>query len=234
MFLDHVNWKEKVFQGAESLENKLNLVKSDLNKTDTQVTKMTNEVHNIDKEIKTQNTVINDQINAQKGSYSGALKNSRPTTSRNGANRQNLLTNNNNNNHNNNDISNNNNNYNNNINKNSANDGWQLVKKKRKALVGTGRPGAVGTKVMGAPPPSRCFVIERVLNEITGDDLMAHIKTKNSELEIRSLTCLSHEDSTYKKFKLEVSVLDCKVVYDPDFWQWGMRVRPYYRKKKER
>ena len=208
-------------------------MKNDLNKTDTQVTKMTNEVHNIDKEIKTQNTVINDQINAQKGSYSGALKNFWPTTSRNGANRQNLLTNNNNNNnHNNNDISNNNNNYNNNINKNSANDGWQLVKKKRKALVGTGRPGAVGTKVMGAPPPSRCFVIERVLNEITGDDLMAHIKTKNSELEIRSLTCLSQEDSTYKKFKLEVSVLDCKVVYDPDFWQWGMRVRPYYRKKK--
>ena len=60
---------------------------------------------------------------------------------------------------------------------------------------------------------------------------MAHIKTKNSELEIRSLACLSHENSTYKKFKLEVSVLDCKVVYDPDFWQWGMRVRPYYRKK---
>ena len=223
--------EEKVFQGAESLENKLNLVKSDLSKTDTQVVKMSNEVQNIDKEIKTQTTLINDQPNAQKSSYSGVVKNFRPINNRNGANRQSI---NNNNNSNNNNLDNDINNRNDNdiINDNNSEDGWQhIARKKRKALVGTARPGIVGTKVMGAPPPSRHFVIERVLNETTQEDLTAHIKSRNSEIEIRSLTCMSHKDSRYKKFKLEISVEDCKIVYDPDFWQWGMRVRPFYRKR---
>ena len=227
--------EEKVFQGAESLENKLDLVKSDLSKTDTQIVKMSNEVQNIDKEIKTQTTAINDQLNAQKSSYSGAVKTFRPTNIRNGTNRQ-SINNNSNNNNNNFDNDNNNRNdndiINDNNNQNSLDDGFkQVVRKKRRALVGTARPGIVGTKVMGAPPPSRHFVIERVLNETTKEDLIAHINSRNSEIEIRSLTCMSHKDSIYKKFKLEISVEDCKIVYDPDFWQWGMRVRPFYRKR---
>ena len=43
--------------------------------------------------------------------------------------------------------------------------------------------------------------------------------------------CMSHEDSIYKKFKLEISVTDCNIVYAPDFWQQGMRVRPFWKKR---
>ena len=51
----------------------------------------------------------------------------------------------------------------NNNNQSSSNDTWKVVNRKRRALVGTARPGGVvGTKVMGAPPPSRHFAIERV------------------------------------------------------------------------
>ena len=48
---------------------------------------------------------------------------------------------------------------------NKSNEGWQYqrVRQRRVAVVGTARPGAVGTKVMGAPPPSRHFVIKSVL-----------------------------------------------------------------------
>ena len=84
---------------------------------------------------------------------------------------------------------------------------------------------------MGAPPPSRHFVIERVLDETTKEDLLSYINSKDSNLEVRSLTCMSHINSRFKKFKLEISVEDCKTIYDPDFWQWGMRVRPFYRKR---
>ena len=42
---------------------------------------------------------------------------------------------------------------------------------------------------------------------------------------------MSHEESRYKKFKLEVSVEDCKVVFAPDLWPWGMRIRPFFRNR---
>ena len=105
------------------------------------------------------------------------------------------------------------------------------MRQRRAAVVGTARPGAVGTKVMGAPPPSRHFVIERVLGDITTEDLKAHISFKNSDIEIRSLECMSHSEARYKKFKLEISVEDCQAIYNPDFWQWGMRIRPFVRKR---
>ena len=39
---------------------------------------------------------------------------------------------------------------------------------------------------------------------------------------------MSHEDARYKKFKLEISVEDCSIVYDQDFWPWGTRIRPFF------
>ena len=209
--------EEKVFQGSESLENKLNLVRSELDKTDTQMVKMNNEVQILDKEIK-------DQKN-----YAGALKIGVVGNNNRSSANMNTVNNNNNN---------NNSNYNNgsNNNNNSNNNAWQIVRKKRKAVVGTARPtttgaGTAGNKVMGAPPPSRYFVIERALSETTVDDLKSYISSKNINLEIRSLICMSHPESVYKKFKLEVSVRDCKLVYDPDFWQSGLRVRPFWIKR---
>ena len=57
--------EERVFNGSESLENKLSQVNENLSKTETQIVKMSNEVVNMDKEIKT-----------QKNSFSEALKTS--------------------------------------------------------------------------------------------------------------------------------------------------------------
>ena len=115
---------------------------------------------------------------------------------------------------------------------------WQVAgenKKRKKALLGTARPisAASGStnKIFGAPPPSRHFVLERIMNNITKDDISTYIKNKNSELEVRSLECMSHDDARYKKYKLEISVEDCKIVYAPDFWPYGTRIRPFFRKR---
>ena len=204
--------EEKLYQGDECIEN---IVK----KTDDKVVQMFNNVKNIDMEVKTQNTVIQKTIESQVKSYVNAVKTTPVTSNRNSSN---VLQNN------------SNGSSSNNINGNSqniSNDGWKRVQNRRKAVCGTARPGAVGTKVMGAPPPSRHFVIERVLGGITSEDLKAHISFKNSEIEIRSLECMSHSEARYKKFKLEISVEDCQAIYNPDFWQWGMRIRPYVRKR---
>ena len=118
------------------------------------------------------------------------------------------------------------------------NNEWLVVgenKKKKKALLGTARPvpAASGStsKVFGAPPPSRHFVLERVMKEVTDEDIKAYINNKNGELEVRSLECMSHESSRYKKFKIEISVEDCKIIYAPDFWPWGTRIRPFFRRR---
>ena len=42
---------------------------------------------------------------------------------------------------------------------------------------------------------------------------------------------MSHADTRYRKYKLEISVEDCKIVYDPDFWPYGTRIRPFFRKR---
>ena len=115
---------------------------------------------------------------------------------------------------------------------------WKIAgekKKRNKALLGTGRPVPVASgstsKIFGAPPPSRHFVLERVLKNITVEDLTSYIKDKNSNLEVRSLECMSHEDATYKKYKVEISVEDCKIIYAPDFWPLNTRIRPFFRKR---
>ena len=68
------------------------------------------------------------------------------------------------------------------------------------------------------------------MNNITKDDLSNYIKNKNCELEVRSLECMSHADARYKKYKLEISVEDCKIVYDPDFWPYGTK-KTLFRKR---
>ena len=195
--------EEKVFNGAESLENKINSVKNDLDKTGSQVTQVFNDVQNIDKEVKSQNTIIKDQLN----SYAGAMKEKamiKPSVTPPIA----LQV--------------------------PDPSGWQIVnnnKRKKPALVVTARPSGSTSRKLGAPPPSRHFVIERVLNDTIEDDIVELIKSKNNTIDIRSVECMSHEDATYKTFKLEVSVEDCKAVYDPDLWDYGMRISPFYKKR---
>ena len=67
------------------------------------------------------------------------------------------------------------------------------------------------------------------MTEITKEDITTYINNKNGELEVRSLECMSHDESRYKKYKLEISVEDCKIIYAPDFWPWGTRIRPFFR-----
>ena len=102
-------------------------------------------------------------------------------------------------------------------------------------MLGTARPisAASGStnKIFGAPPPSRHFVLDRVMKEITKDDLQAYISNKNNELDVRSLECMSHADSRFNKYKLEISVEDCKIIYAPVFCPSGTRIRPFFRKR---
>ena len=218
--------EEKVFNGSESPENKLSLVNDNLNKTESQIVKVSNEVINIDKEVKSQKNTFSDVLKTSLSQFNN-----------------NSTANNNN--------SNNNNRYNNlaanggnnmganNLgsmtNNNEQNNEWRVAgenRRRKKAILGTARPipavSGSTSKIFGAPPPSRHFVLERVRKEITEDDLIAYINNKNNELEVRTLECLSHEESLYKKFKFEISVEDCKIIYAPDFWRWGTRIRSFF------
>ena len=101
--------------------------------------------------------------------------------------------------------------------------------------MGTARPVSATSgstnKIFGAPPPSRYFVLERLMKDITKEELEGYINNKNRELEVRSLECMSHQDARYNKYKIEISVEDCKIVYAPDFWPFGTRIRPFFRKR---
>ena len=221
--------EEKVFNGTESLENKLTQVNDNLSKTETQVVKLSNDVENIDKETKSQKSSFADALkttvsqfnNKSNGGNNNIAANVVNSIASTNGNRQVNLSN--------------------SGSQNSNNSGvydWQTAgakKKRNKALLGTGRPIPVvsgGTsKIFGAPPPSRHYVLERVLPDITAEDLKKYIKDKNSTLEVRSLECMSHEDATYKKYKVEISVEDCKIIYAPDFWPLNTRIRPFFRKR---
>ena len=221
--------EEKVFNGTESLENKLTQVNDNLTKTETQVAKMSKEFINIDKEIKSQKSSFSDALKStlsQINNKNNGRGNTTPTTGGNST--ANSSGNN---------QSNQSNGNSQNTNDNGNND-WQVAganKRRKKAVLGTGRPVPAGlgstSKIFGAPPPSRHYVLERVRAEITKEDLTVYINNKNSELEVRSLECMSHEDARYKKYKIEISVEDCKIVYAPDFWPQGTRIRPFFRKR---
>ena len=221
--------EEKVFNGTESLENKLNQVNDSLNKTETQVVKMSNEFINIDKEVKSQKISFSDALKTTLSQVNNKSNNKHSNAAINGASNNTIMSGN---------SPDNQNNSNSQNASNSGDNDWQVAgenKKRKKALLGTARPVSAGSgstgKIFGAPPPSRHFVVERVRKEITNEDLTAYIGTKNSELEVRSLVCMSHEEAIYKKYKLEISVEDCKIVYAPDFWPFGTRIRPFFRKK---
>ena len=217
--------EEKVFNGTESLENKLTQVNDNLTKTETQVVKMSNEVINIDKEVKSQKSSFSDAIK----STLSQIKNTSNNTALNGSNNITNMS-----------VNRQANQFNSHSQdtSNSQNNDWRVAgenKKRKKALLGTARPVSAASgstsKIFGAPPPSRHYVLERVMKEITNEDLIAYMNNKNSELEVRSLECMSHENSIYKKYKLEISVEDCKLIYAPDFWPWGTRIRPFFRKR---
>ena len=78
----------------------------------------------------------------------------------------------------------------------------------------------------GAPPPSRHVVIERVTRETEEKDLWDYVGARG--VEVRSLMSLSHSQSRYQKFKLEISKCDLDKVYDAAFWPCGIGIRRYY------
>ena len=120
---------------------------------------------------------------------------------------------------------NNNNNYNNyNNGSNNMRRGSSNPSQRGSSLGMPGTAGSYGqatkpTTRLGAPPRSRYLVITRVLKEKTEEDIKCYINEMDSNIEIRSLESISHEDAPFQKFKLEVSVSDFYKVKERDFWE---------------
>ena len=89
------------------------------------------------------------------------------------------------------------------------NNTWQVPKKHVQALRKRNSrriQGTVtGSNVKGAPSPSRTMFIYRVDNDTNDDDMRAWISDHN--VNIIHFERLSHVDSKYKSYKLEVSVV---------------------------
>ena len=79
---------------------------------------------------------------------------------------------------------------------------------------------------IGAPPPSRDLVIERVAQYTSEHDIKEYIE--ENVVKVRSLALMSHVDAKYLKFKLEISKNDLGKVYASEFWPCGISMRKYF------
>ena len=106
---------------------------------------------------------------------------------------------------------------------------WTVVEKKKRNIVfGT---GCGSDRVLGAPPPSRDLVIERVSKVTKETDLKDHIKSKG--VCLRSMSLMSHIDAKHQTFKLEICKDDLMKVYYPHVWPCGISIRRYFPLKGE-
>jgi hypothetical protein len=107
------------------------------------------------------------------------------------------------------------------------NDGFITVKSrnkmKPKTIIGTN--ASTERKRFGAPLPSRYIVIERVLSDITENEIKQHLI--DMKIDVRRVSLLSHPDSTYKKFVIEIAKSDIDKVYNENLWPKGVYVRKF-------
>lgn len=78
----------------------------------------------------------------------------------------------------------------------------------------------------GAPAPSRDIFVYRVEKDTPCSVIKDYMVDHGTD--IRSIECVSNENSTYSSFKLEVSVTDVSKVLDPEFWPIGVCARRFY------
>ena len=52
-----------------------------------------------------------------------------------------------------------------------------------------------------------------------------------TNVDVRSIECVSSDNATYCSFKVEIKVSDLSKVLDGEFWPSGVHVRRYYQQR---
>lgn len=102
----------------------------------------------------------------------------------------------------------------------------KLMKKHKKSITGQGAPG-LGSKLKGAPEPSRDVFVYRVQKGVEAKDIQDHMAEQN--IQIRDVKMISNEEAKFCSFKVEIKLSDYDTVVDSAFWPEGIRVRRYYK-----
>ena len=109
------------------------------------------------------------------------------------------------------------------------NDGFTLVQRRRRIPRINGRGGATGVDgFQGAPFPLRHLWVGRIMqgNE---EKLKTFLRKKN--VEVSNIEKVSHERSTFKSYKVTVSVIDYHKLLNEDFWSNGIQCKKWYERK---
>lgn len=106
-----------------------------------------------------------------------------------------------------------------------------IRKQKRKHKVITGNAPGGTRSFKGAPEPSRSLFVYRVDQNTETQDLKSHLR--DMDIEVRLLECVSHRDSNFKSFKLDVPVSVVDEFLNGDVWPQGVRIRRFFSNRKD-
>lgn len=98
-------------------------------------------------------------------------------------------------------------------------------KQRQKVITGNNKSSSQFGSFKGAPEPSRDLFLFRVDQASDVSDIKTFLLSK--QVEIRSLSCASHDDAKFKSFKLTVGITDFNRVFSDSFWPSGVRIRRF-------
>ena len=101
-------------------------------------------------------------------------------------------------------------------------------KRRRNVITGNSKPQG---SLKGAPEPGRDLFVFRVDNANTTSDLRNHITDYG--FNVRGLSCVSHENSKFKSFKLTVPMSEYNELFNENMWPCGIKIRKYVPPRRE-
>ena len=99
------------------------------------------------------------------------------------------------------------------------------MRRSKKAITGTS--AGQGSKLKGAPEPSRDVFVYRVEKGVEPKDIEEHMTTNH--VTVRGVNKVSNDEAKYCSFKVEIKISDLNTVLESDFWPAGICVRRFYR-----
>ena len=101
----------------------------------------------------------------------------------------------------------------------------RLEKRRQKVITGRNSAHALFGSFKGVPEPSRDIFVFRVAKSVEQADILKYLKSQS--IDIRGFSCVSHEEATYKSFRLTTGVSDYKRVFEDTLWPSGVHVRRF-------
>lgn len=97
-------------------------------------------------------------------------------------------------------------------------------RRRQKVITGSGTSGTGTFK--GAPEPTRSMFVYRVDPQTNISDLRVHLQ--DMDIEVREIACVSHPDSIFKSFKLDVPISVVDELLNGDLWPKGIKIRRFF------